>query len=203
MGIDKYNAECRSIVMRYASEWKDYVERMGRWVDFDNDYKTLDPNFMESIWWVFKTLWDKGLIYRADRVMPYSTALATPLAKLELSAETAKEVTDIAITVALKVVDEADVYLLIWTTMAWTMVSNLAVCVNPTMKYVKLHDHKSSRVYIIAENLVRNLYKGNPEGDEEAFTILDTFDGSQLIGLKYTPAYNFFYEKVNIISSGL
>jgi hypothetical protein len=83
MGIDKYNAECRSIVMRYASEWRATVERMGRWIDFDNDYKTLNTTFMESIWWGFGELYKKGLVYKGTRVMPYSTGCTTPLSNFE------------------------------------------------------------------------------------------------------------------------
>ena len=83
IGIDRYNAECRAIVMRYATEWRKTVERTGRWIDFDNDYKTLQPTFMESVWWVFKQLWNKGLVYRGMKVMPYSTALTTPLSNFE------------------------------------------------------------------------------------------------------------------------
>jgi isoleucyl-tRNA synthetase len=83
MGIDKYNAECRSIVMRYSGEWRSTVERMGRWIDFDNDYKTLNPSFMESVWWAFSQMFKKGLVYRGLRVMPYSTGCLTPLSNFE------------------------------------------------------------------------------------------------------------------------
>lgn len=83
MGIDKYNAECRSIVMRYSSEWRKTVERLGRWIDFDNDYKTLNPSFMESVWWVFGELWKKNLVYRGLKVMPYTTGCTTPLSNFE------------------------------------------------------------------------------------------------------------------------
>ena len=83
MGVGAYNAECRAIVMRYAGEWRATVERMGRWIDFDKDYKTLDLTFMESVWWAFKQLFDKGMVYRGLRVMPYSTGLLTPLSNFE------------------------------------------------------------------------------------------------------------------------
>lgn len=83
MGIDKYNAECRAIVMRYSSEWRRIIGRTGRWIDFDNDYKTLDPGFMESVWWVFKQMWDKGLVYRGCKVMPYSNGCSTVLSNFE------------------------------------------------------------------------------------------------------------------------
>lgn len=83
MGIDKYNEECRSIVMRYSSEWRQTVERMGRWIDFDNDYKTLNTSYMESVWWAFSELFKKGMVYRGLRVMPYSTGCTTPLSNFE------------------------------------------------------------------------------------------------------------------------
>lgn len=83
MGIDKYNAECRAIVMRYSSEWRKTVERLGRWIDFDNDYKTLNTPFMESVWWVFGQLWKKDLVYRGLKVMPYTTGCTTPLSNFE------------------------------------------------------------------------------------------------------------------------
>lgn len=87
MGIAAYNAECRAIVMRYASEWRQTVERIGRWIDFDNDYKTLNTTFMESVWWVFGQLFEKGLVYRGLRVMPYSTGCTTPLSNFEAGQE--------------------------------------------------------------------------------------------------------------------
>ena len=93
MGIDKYNAECRSIVMRYSSEWRSTVERMGRWIDFDNDYKTLNLSFMESVWWAFSQLFEKGLVYRGLRVMPYSTGCTTPLSNFE-AGQAYKDVND-------------------------------------------------------------------------------------------------------------
>ena len=105
MGIDKYNAECRSIVMRYADEWKRTIKKLGRWIDMDNDYKTLYPEFMESVWWAFKQLFDKDAVYRGLRVMPYSTACTTPLSNFEAQ-QNYKEVNDPAITIAFPLVDD-------------------------------------------------------------------------------------------------
>jgi len=107
MGIDKYNEECRSIVMRYASEWRSIVHRLGRWIDFDNDYKTLDPTFMESVWWVFKQLYEKGLVYRGYKVMPYSTSCTTPLSNFE-AGQNYKDVSDPAVTVSFPMDDDPD-----------------------------------------------------------------------------------------------
>ena len=111
MGVDKYNAECRAIVMRYSTEWRTTVERMGRWIDFDNDYKTLNLSFMESVWWAFQQLFEKGLVYRGLKVMPYSTGLLTPLSNFE-AGQNYKEVNDPAGVLLLLSTDEAPVFIL-------------------------------------------------------------------------------------------
>ena len=116
MGIGKYNAECRKIVMTYSKEWEMTMTRLGRWVDFKNDYKTLDPSFMESVWWVFKQLYLKGLVYQGDKIMPYCTTCHTPLSNFE-STQNYKDVVDVAVTVSFPLVDsEDDTSLLVWTT---------------------------------------------------------------------------------------
>merc|ERR1712071_134012 len=137
MGIDKYNAECRKIVMRYSQEWEKSVSRLGRWIDFKNDYKTLYPWFMESVWWVFKQLYEKGLVYRGFKVMPFSTACSTPLSNFE-SGQNYKEVVDPAVIVSFPLDDEPSVSFLAWTTTPWTLPSNLALCVNGSLEYVKV-----------------------------------------------------------------
>ena len=114
LGIARYNAECRGIVQRYASEWEKTITRLGRWVDFDNDYRTMEPWYMESVWWVFKQLWDKGLVYQGDKVIAYSTELETVLSNFEASSNY-KEVQDPAVTVLFKLVEE-DAYFAAWTT---------------------------------------------------------------------------------------
>jgi isoleucyl-tRNA synthetase len=137
MGIDKYNEECRSIVMRYSKEWEKIVTRVGRWIDFKNGYKTLDPQFMESVWWVFEQLWHKDLVYRGFKVMPYSTGCKTPLSNFEAGLNY-KDVPDPAIMVSFPLKDEIiGGALVAWTTTPWTLPSNLALCVNATFDYVK------------------------------------------------------------------
>ena len=138
MGIPKYNSECRAIVMRYQQEWRATVERMGRWIDFDNGYKTMDPRFMESVWWVFKSLYEKGLVYRGVRVMPYSNGCTTPLSNFEAGSNY-KDVQDPAITVAFTLVDEPDTAFLAWTTTPWTLPSNLGLCVHPDLTLSLIH----------------------------------------------------------------
>ena len=135
-GVDVFNEQCRSMVSTYVKDWEKTVTRMGRWVDFKNDYKTMDASFMESIWWVFSRLWEQGRIYKAHRIMPYSWKLNTPLSNFE-AGRNYQNVQDPAITVQIQLLDFEmnDVCLLIWTTTPWTLPSNLAVCVGPDIDY--------------------------------------------------------------------
>ncbi|MBO7093835.1 MAG: class I tRNA ligase family protein, partial [Spirochaetia bacterium] len=137
-GIAKFNENCRKIVLRYTSEWRKTVTRMGRWVDFDNDYKTMNPDYMESIWWVVKQLWDKGLIYEGFYILPYCPRCSTVLSNHELNLGGYQEDTDPAITIKFKVKGEDNTYFLAWTTTPWTLPSNQALAVNPEIDYVKV-----------------------------------------------------------------
>ncbi|KAJ9574051.1 hypothetical protein L9F63_008577, partial [Diploptera punctata] len=186
MGIDKYNSECRKIVMRYAAEWERIVGRLGRWIDFQNDYKTLYPWFMESIWWVFKELFIKGLVYKGVKVMPYSTACNTPLSNFE-SGQNYKEVVDPAVIVSFPIDDEPDVLLLAWTTTPWTLPSNISLCVNPNLNYVKVKDVASGDIYILMEARLEALYK-----KDDQYTVLETFKGEKLKGKRYKPLFPYF-----------
>lgn len=134
IGIKAFNENCRSIVMQCASDWRKTVERMGRWVDLENDYKTMDPDFMESIIWVFSELYKKGMIYEGFKVVPYSPKLASPLSNFEANLNY-KNITDAAVTVAFEL--ETGEKILAWTTTPWTLPTNLGLCVNPEMEYVK------------------------------------------------------------------
>lgn len=191
MGIAKYNEECRAIVMRYASEWRNVIGRMGRWIDFDNDYKTLYPSFMESVWWVFAQLYSKNSVYRGYRVMPYSTGCTTPLSNFEAQ-QNYKDVLDPAVTVAFPLVDDSNTKLVAWTTTPWTLPSHLALAVNPSFEYVKIHDEKTGENYILLENLLTTLYK-HPK--KEKFKIVEKIKGSDLVGLQYLPPFEYFYEE--------
>lgn len=191
MGIDKYNAECRSIVMRYAGEWERTVSRMGRWIDFENDYKTLNTPFMESVWWVFGEMFKKGLVYRGYKVMPYSMACHTPLSNFEAN-QNYKETSDPAVIVSFPLTEDNNVSVLAWTTTPWTLPSNLALCVNGKMTYVKVRDIASGKMYILMERRLSSLYKSTVPGTE--FDVLDTFLGEALVGKTYLPLFNYFYE---------
>lgn len=139
LGVDVFNERCRSIVLRYTREWREIVTRMGRWVDFDRDYKTMDAPYMESIWWVFKTLWDKGLIYEGRKILPYCPRCATPLSNFETN-QGYEDVTDPAITIRFKLTDEENAYILAWTTTPWTLPSNLALAVGAEVEYARVED---------------------------------------------------------------
>ncbi|CEQ41339.1 SPOSA6832_03031, partial [Sporobolomyces salmonicolor] len=196
MGIDKYNAECRSIVMRYSSEWRRTVERLGRWIDFDNDYKTLNTSFMESVWWVFGQLWKKDLVYRGLKVMPYTTGCTTPLSNFE-AGQAYKDVQDPAVTVAFTLLSDPSVSLLAWTTTPWTLPSNLALCVHPELTYVKIHDKERDAKFILCEKLLSTLYKDAAKAKKEKkYEVLETYKGTDLVGLKYEPLFPYFKEKV-------
>ncbi|KAF9651100.1 isoleucine-tRNA ligase [Thelephora ganbajun] len=191
MGIDKYNAECRSIVMRYSGEWRSTVERMGRWIDFDNDYKTLNPSFMESVWWAFSQMFQKGLVYRGLRVMPYSTGCLTPLSNFE-AGQDYRDVNDPAVTVSFPLVDDSSTSLLAWTTTPWTLPSNLALCVNPDYTYIKIEDQERKQNFILHENLLRTLYK---DPKKAKFKKLGQYKGLEMKGWRYVPLFDYFVEK--------
>ncbi|KAL4914043.1 tRNA synthetases class I-domain-containing protein [Aspergillus aurantiobrunneus] len=189
-GIEKYNEECRAIVMRFASEWRETIERLGRWIDFDNDYKTMNTSFMESVWWVFKQLFDKGLVYKGFRVMPYSTALNTPLSNFEAQ-QNYKDVQDPAVVVTFPLVEDPETHLLAWTTTPWTLPSNTALAVNPDFEYIKIFDEVSGKHYILLESLLRTLYK---DPKKAKFKIVGRFKGADMKNWKYQPLFNYFYD---------
>ncbi|CAG5132735.1 unnamed protein product, partial [Candidula unifasciata] len=186
MGIKAYNDECRKIVQRYSKEWRDIMGRLARWIDFDNDYRTMYPSFMETIWWVFKQLYNKGLVYRGYKVMPFSTACNTPLSNFECG-QNFKEVVDPAVIVAFPLEEDPEVSVIAWTTTPWTLPSNLACCVHPDLTYIKVKDNTTSKVYIMMEERLSALFKS-----EEEYTILEKFPGKTLEGKHYIPLFDYF-----------
>ncbi len=184
IGVAGYNQECRSIVSRYTKEWEKTVNRIGRWVDFENDYKTMDTDFMESVWWVFKQLWDKDLIYQGTRVVPFSTALGTVLSNFE-AGQNYQDVQDPAITVLFKAKDE-DAYFSAWTTTPWTLPSNLGLCAGADIDYVLLKDEDLGKNIYMAKALVSSYEK------KRNFTILKELKGSELKGRRYEPIFPYF-----------
>lgn len=199
MGLEKFNEYCAQSVLQYTEEWKAYVTRQARWVDFDNGYKTMDLDFMESVMWAFKTLYDNGLIYQGFRVLPYSWAEHTPLSNQETRLDDSYKMRqDPAVTVTMPLVDTpghplgaalAGVNALIWTTTPWTLPSNLAIAVNPDVTYAVVRAADGER-YLLADNLVAGYAK--ELGDYE---IEHTYVGQELAGLGYQPPYDFFLDE--------
>lgn len=194
-GVDKFNEQCRSMVLRYVDEWRRTVNRMGRWVDFDNDYKTMNPQFMESIWWIFKQLWNQGRVYKSHRIMPYSWKLSTPLSNFEAGSNY-KDVQDPAVTVRVKVLSGADsawgdTYLLVWTTTPWTLPENLAICAGPEVEYSIVRDLTDDKkaCYVMATARISSLFK-----KAEDYEIVKTCKGTDLKGWTYEPLFPYFAE---------
>ena len=187
-GIDRFNEECRQIVLRYTEEWKSSVSRFGRWVDFSDVYKTMDASFMESVWWVFGELWKKGLIYEGCKVMPFSAKLGTPLSNFEAS-ENYKDVEDPAITIACELEEDPGTSLLVWTTTPWTLVSNLAIIAHPDVEYVVAEHPVSKKRYILAEQRVPFVMK-----DHTDWVIVGKLRGRELQGKRYRPLFPYFLQ---------
>jgi len=184
-GIERFNDACRSIVLRFTSQWRSMIERMGRWVDFENDYKTMDPKYMESIWWVFKKLYERDLIYSGFSILPYSAGMATPLSNFEVSLGGYQNVRDPAITVKFHIKGSNHRYFLAWTTTPWTLPSNLALGLGADIEYVEVCD--KNEYYILGKSSLRNYYSS-----EHDYTIIRYFTGKELAGLSYDPLFPYF-----------
>ncbi|TDZ23108.1 Isoleucine--tRNA ligase [Colletotrichum orbiculare MAFF 240422] len=165
LGLEKYNAECRSI--------------------------TMDPTFMETEWWVFKQLFDKGQVYQGHRVMPYSTALTTALSNFEAN-QNYQDVTDPAVVVSFPLLDDPETRLLAWTTTPWTLPSHLGLATHPDFEYIKIHDEKSGKKYILLEKLLATLYK---DPKKAKFKVIEKIKGKDMLGWRYEPPFKYFYEE--------
>ena len=181
-----FNETCRKNVFWYVDEWKKTVDRMWRWVDMENDYKTMDTSFMESVWWVFKTIYDKGLVYQGHRVVPYSVGMSTPLSNFEVN-QGYMDKQDKTITVKFKVKLSEKKYILAWTTTPWTLPANLWLAVWEDIEYVELMDKSSKEIYILAKARINDYYK-----NEEEYEILRVYDWKCLIWIEYEPLFNDF-----------
>jgi isoleucyl-tRNA synthetase len=194
-GIAKFNEACRAAVLRYVKEWRQTITRLGRWVDFDNDYKTMNSDYMESIWWVMKSLWDKGLLYEGHYILPYCPRCSTVLSNHELNLGGYKDVHDPAITIKFKVKEGAgvrgpgagDVFFLAWTTTPWTLPSNLALVLGPDINYVLIETQGEH--YILAEARLPAYFKESSE-----YKIIWSKKGSELLGVEYEPLFPYFKE---------
>uniref|UniRef100_A0A2N9FJH6 isoleucine--tRNA ligase n=1 Tax=Fagus sylvatica TaxID=28930 RepID=A0A2N9FJH6_FAGSY len=221
LGIDKYNEQCRSIVTRYVEEWEKIVWRTGRWIDFKAGYKTMDLSFMETVWWVFAQLFEKGLVYKGFKVMPYSTGCKTPISNFEAGQEY-RDVPDPEIMVTFPIIGDPHMAAFVaWTTTPWTLPSNLALCVNADFVYVKVRNKYSGKVYLVAESRLSALptekpkqnvsngsvddsKKSNPKTKgpssgkagnvADSYEVLEKVSGASLVGLKYEPLFDYFKE---------
>ena len=196
-GVANFNDKCKASVLKYTSEWRQTITRMGRWVDFDHDYKTMNPDYMESIWWVAKSLWDKGLIYEGKYILPYCPRCSTVLSTHEL-AQGYKEKQDPAVTIRFKVtkapsaINDSDMvngktYFLAWTTTPWTLPSNLGLCMGPKIEYVKILDKESGDYYILAKSRLSAYYKNDSD-----YEIIYEKLGSEFLGAEYEPLFPYF-----------
>ena len=196
-GVENFNDHCRTSVMRYTKEWEGTVGRQARWVDFENDYKTMDLSYMESVIWAFKQLWDKGLVYEKDRVMPYSWKAETPLSNFETRLDDSyRERKDPAVTVKFEILDfklklnNNKTFLIAWTTTPWTLPSNLACAVGKDIEYCIISLNNEN--YVIAKSVLEN-YEKELDGNKIIRHIL----GSELIGLTYKPLFPYFKSNNN------
>ncbi|MGP1594876.1 MAG: isoleucine--tRNA ligase [Treponema sp.] len=200
-GIAQFNEACRASVLRYVAEWRETITRLGRWVDFDNDYKTMEPAYMESIWWVMKQLWEKGLLYEGHYILPYCPRCSTVLSNHELNLGGYKDVHDPAITVRFKIRYPvagtqaaaafaaqplpSNTFILAWTTTPWTLPSNLGLALGADIDYVLVQD--GAEHYILAQSRLSAYYR-----EPETCTIVWTKKGSELAGLCYEPLFPYF-----------
>jgi isoleucyl-tRNA synthetase len=184
-GIENFNEKARQAVLRYADDWKKIIPRIGRWVDMDNDYRTMDPSYTESVWWAFKHLYNKGLIYEGFKAMQLCPRCGTTLSNFEV-AQGYKDIDDVAVTVKLRLIDEPDTSLLIWTTTAWTLPGNTAAAVNAEAEYWKV---KIGDEYVLAAAE----YFSKIEGAE----IISRYKGKDLVGKKYEPPFDYFKNELH------
>ena len=216
-GIEKYNDACRAIVMKFREEWKHTIKRLGRWVDMENDYKTMDLSFMESVWWVFSELFKKDLVYRGYKVCPYSMGCGTTLSNFEANNGNYRDVMDYSIVVSFELVcneqllniinetclDKKTVHALVWTTTPWTLPSNLMLCVNPKMLYdfVQIYsadgnERLSELTYLIASSRKADIFNFDtlqpPLPKDSKLKVVCSVLGDALVGLKYEPLFPYY-----------
>jgi isoleucyl-tRNA synthetase len=185
-GVDWFNDLCRDSVQRYTGEWKQVVERMGRWVDMDWDYRTMDPEYMESMWWAFSELHKKNLLYEGHKPMHVCPRCVTPLSNFEVT-QGYEEITDQSVTAKFELVDGPGTFVLAWTTTPWTLPGNLLLAVHKGISYAKVKE--GDALYIVAEDLVESVFA------EREYELVEKFSGKKLIGKKYTPLFPYFAEE--------
>lgn len=197
MGIGKFSEFCRSKVLEYVEEWKKVIARLGRWADMEDSYKTMDLSFMESVWWVFKQLWEKGLIYESYRSMHICTRCETTLSQQEVS-EGYKDIKDISATVKFEIINSkfetnpkpetlnSKTYILAWTTTPWTLIGNVALAVGESIKYQLVSIKGDDNKYIVAKDRAEEVLK------DKEYEVVKEIKGKDLIGKKYRPLFNYY-----------
>ena len=189
-GIGRFNEFCRTSVLKYTEEWRSYVTRQARWVDFDDDYKTMDVTYMESVMWAFKQLWERGLIYEGHRVLPYCWECETPLSNFETRLDDAyRDRQDPAVTVSFVLEPRAGetvpMNLMVWTTTPWTLPANLAIAVDPSIEYAVFE--KAGERYVVGARAAANYEREFADAER-----VGTIRGADLVGRRYTPLFDFF-----------
>lgn len=191
-GVDKFNEFCRSKVLSYAEAWKTIISRLGRWADMDGAYKTMDIEYMESVWWVFKQLWDKGLIYENYRSMHICPRCETTLSQSEV-AEGYKNIKDLSLIAEFRLLDEDNTSILAWTTTPWTLIGNVALAVGAQIDYVKIEkkDQGNGELvrFILAKDRLKSVF-----GDDE-YKVVEELKGEELEGKKYRPLFDFYLDQ--------
>lgn len=186
-GIEDFIKKCKASVFTYQSEWEEMSDRVGFWADMENPYVTYHNDYIESVWWALRQIWDKGLLYKGHKIMPYCPRCGTSLSSHEV-AQGYKDVKENSLIVKFKVLGKDNEYILAWTTTPWTLPSNLALCVNPHEKYVRftIEGDENNTVYIMAEALIKSVF-----GEDAKANILNEYTGEELKGTEYEPLYSF------------
>ena len=193
LGITKFNEACRSKVLTYAQDWETVIKRLGRWVDMKNCYKTMDLPFMESVWWVFKQLWDKELIYKDYRSMHICPRCETTLSQSEVT-EGYRDIKDLSLIAKFELINEPGVYLLAWTTTPWTLIGNVALAVGRKIKYVKVSVNQEH--YILAQDRLAEVLK------DQEYKIISEFKGQELIDKTYKPLFDYYSSDQSLLNRG-
>ena len=197
-GVGKFNALCRDAVFRYKDHWEEVIPRTGRWVDMKNHYKTMDPSYTESIWWSFKELHEKGLVYKGFKAMHLCPRCETTLSNNEV-ADGYKDIKDLSVTAKFELVDEPGVYLLAWTTTPWTLPGNVAIAIGPGIDYVQVSATKDGNTeqYILARARVDDVFS-HAGYDHQDYEIVKTLTVQDLVGLSYKPPYDYYVNNTDI-----
>jgi isoleucyl-tRNA synthetase len=194
LGVGEFNERCRASVLHYAKEWQRTISRLGRWVDWNDQYRTMDKSYMESVWWVFSELHKKGLVYRSHKVVPYSPRITSVLSNFEAN-QNYKMTQDPSVYVRFKLANKNE-YFLAWTTTPWTLISNLALAVGPDIDYVLAKKHDDGQSYWLAESLVDSVFKKSKDGKPQV-EILTKKKGKDLAGWAYEPMFPYFTGRAN------